>query len=80
MRPDTEFTRSSAGLREALFDQIEKLRSGKGSVAEARAMAALAGAIVATVGMDIAVAKLWKDYPADMKLDVPAPLKLVVAK
>lgn len=72
----TEIARNSAGLREALFEQIEKIRSGKGDVAEARTVATLASAICATVKMEIDVAKLRTDYPADTKLVIPAALRL----
>lgn len=72
----SEIERTSTGLRDLLFDQIERLRSGKCEVGEARAVAALAGQIVNTVHMEIAVASLRRDYPADMKLIIPPPLKL----
>lgn len=66
--------RNSEGLRGLLFDQIEKLLSGEGNVAEAKAVAILAAQIVNTVHMEIAIAELRRDYPADMKLAVPQPL------
>lgn len=68
--------RTSEGLRNMLFDEIDRLRSGKGTVGEARAIAALASQVVNTVHMEIAVAQLRRDYPADMKLVIPPPLKL----
>lgn len=68
--------RTSKGLRDLLFDTITKLRDGKCEVSEARAIAALAGQIVNTVNMEIAVAQLRRDYPADTKLICPPPLKL----
>ena len=68
--------RSSSGLRDLLFDTIDRLRTGKATVGEARAIAALAGQVVNTVHMEIAIANLRRDYPADTKLLVPAPLVL----
>jgi hypothetical protein len=68
--------RNSEGLRALLFDQIEKLLSGEGDIGEARAVASLAGQIVNTIHVEIAIAQLRRDYPADMKLIVPQPLKL----
>lgn len=68
--------RTSEGLRGLLFDEIDRLRSGKSTVGEARAIAALASQVVNTVHMEIAVAQLRRDYPADMKLIIPPPLKL----
>ena len=68
--------RSSSGLRDLLFDTIDRLRTGKVTVGEARAIAALAGQVVNTVHMEIAIANLRRDYPADTKLLVPPPLVL----
>lgn len=67
---------TSRGLRAVLFDQIDKLRSGKCGVDEASAVAKLAGQIVNTVMMEIKVAQLRRDYPSDTKLVVPPPLQL----
>lgn len=67
---------TSEGLRKLLFSEIDRLRRGKSTVGEARAIAALASQIVNTVHMEIAVAQLRRDYPADMKLIVPPPLQL----
>jgi hypothetical protein len=68
--------RTSEGLRNLLFDEIDRLRSGKSSVGEARAIAALTSQVMQTVHMEIAVAQLRRDYPADMKLVIPPPLAL----
>lgn len=68
--------RTSTGLREALFDQIERIRDGKGDIQEARTVATLAHAICNTVKMEIEVAKLRTDYPADTPLAIPSTLQL----
>lgn len=68
--------RNSYGMREVLFDEIDRLRSKQTTVGEAKAVATLCMTVIATVNMEIAVAKLRSDYPADTKLDLPAPLRL----
>ena len=72
----TKIERNTSGIRDVLFDQIDRLRNGDCDVGEAKAVAALVGQIIASVNMDIAVAKLRADYPGDTKLDLPSPLKL----
>lgn len=69
--------RTSAGLRDALFATMEQLRSGDIEAGDAKAMAIVAREIVHTVELEMAVAKLRLEYPADAKMLVPAPLKLV---
>lgn len=68
--------RTSDGLRHSLFDAIDKVRSGEMTPQNAKAIASLAGQIVATVNMEISIAQLRRDYPADTPLTVPPPLKL----
>jgi hypothetical protein len=48
-------TRTSAGLRDALFDEIDGLRAGTSDGPRANAIARIAGEIVNTVHMEIAV-------------------------
>lgn len=67
---------TSEGLRTVLFQTLDDMRSGKVDPQQAKAIAALAHQIIATVSMEIAVAKLRADYPADTKLICPQPLKL----
>lgn len=83
MRPEKEkevakasIKRTSAGLRDALFDAIEKVRDGDMPAEDAKAISGLAGQICNTVQLELAVAKLRTEYPADAKLIVPAPLPL----
>ena len=76
----SKIERSSAGLREALFLAIEDLRAGNIEAADGKAIAAMAREICNTVALEIEVAKLRTEYPSDMKIAVPAPLPLGVAK
>lgn len=68
--------RTSAGLRDALFQAIEDLREGSIEAAEGKAIASLAKEICSTVQLEMQVAKLRTEYPADTKLVIPSPLKL----
>ena len=54
---ETQIERTSSGLRNALFDEIDKLRSGKSNIARAKAMAQLAHAILKSVAMEIEAQK-----------------------
>jgi hypothetical protein len=49
--------RSTAGLREVLFDQIDRLRSGIATPAESNALATLCHKIGQSVLLEISVAK-----------------------
>jgi hypothetical protein len=49
--------RTSAGLRNALFDELDSLRQGASNTARANAVAKLAGQVVETVRMEIDVQK-----------------------
>lgn len=53
--------RSAAGLREALFDAIDGLRSGKLDVKRANAISSAAGAIIKSMDTQIAFEKLRID-------------------
>lgn len=75
----SKIQRTSAGLRDALFDAIENLRAGNIEAADGKAIAALSQQICNTVSLEIEVAKLRTQYPADAKLAVPAPLPLGIA-
>lgn len=68
--------RTSAGLRDSLFDAIERVRDGDLDSEQAKAIGVLANQICNTVSLEIEVAKLRTQYPADAKLIVPAPLPL----
>lgn len=49
--------RTSRGLRDALFDELEALRTGKSNPTQANAVAKLAGSVVETVKMEIEAQK-----------------------
>lgn len=49
----TAVTRTSQGLRDALFDEIDNLRGGRSNPQRASAIAKLAVQIIGTVHMDI---------------------------
>jgi hypothetical protein len=72
----SKVTRTSEGMRELLFDEIDRLRKGDSDVGTAKAVANLCQTVIKTVEMEMAVATMRRDYPADTKLDLPAPLKL----
>lgn len=71
-----KISRTSSGLRDALFDAIERVRDGDMASEDAKAISGLASQIVNTVQLELNVAKLRTQYPADAKLIVPAPLQL----
>lgn len=68
--------RTSAGLRDALFDALDHLRNGEIEAAEAKATATVAQQIINTVQLELDVHKMRKDYPSDAKLILPVPLEL----
>lgn len=47
--------RTSAGLRDAIFDELDALRSGASNPTRANAVAKLAGSVVETVRMELEV-------------------------
>lgn len=76
MEKPKKIGRNSADLRDALFDAIEKVRDGDMVSSDAIAISRLAHSICMSVQLEIEVAKLRTNYPADSKLMVPVPLKL----
>lgn len=64
--------RTSAGLREALFDELDDLRGGKTNATKANATAKLATAIIDTVEMELSVHKTL----SKMKDDAPVAQSL----
>lgn len=72
--------RTSAGLRAALFDELDGLRKGTSNATKANAIAKLCSTIVETVRVEIDVAKFadkHKRLPTDpVEMTTPAPLKL----
>jgi hypothetical protein len=57
--------RTSAGLRDALFDELDRMRCGKTNATNANAVARLAGEIVNTVTMELAVHKQISAIPGE---------------
>jgi len=76
MSEKKEIIRTSLGLRDALFDAIEKVRSGELGAQEARAIGSLAHQICETVSLEIEVAKLQADGQFDNPSGAPRVLKL----
>jgi hypothetical protein len=76
----TPSERTSAGLRSALFDELDGLRNGSSNATRANAVAKLCSTIVETVRVEIDVAKFAeknKRLPTDpVEMQTPAPLKL----
>lgn len=50
-------SRTSAGLRDAIFDELDAIRNGSSNPTRANAVAKLASSIVETVRMEIEVSK-----------------------
>lgn len=67
--------RTSSGLRDALFDELESLRSGKTDNRRAVAVAALAVTIVKTVRMELEFARVLPSKGAGAS-NVPPRLNL----
>lgn len=68
--------RTSAGLRDTLFDALEKVKTGDMTADDALAIARLSRSICETVQLEIEVARLRSIYPEGSPLVIPAPLKL----
>ena len=71
-------TRTSAGLRDALFDELDALRNGSTNPAKANAVAKLADQVIATVKMELDVQKhMQKHKGGEAKpAELPAPVAL----
>ena len=75
--------RSSAGLRDAIFDEIDAIRDGTGNPTRANAVAKLAATVVETVRMELEVQKYanasaGKAKVAEQINGLPSPLALGV--
>lgn len=55
--------RTSAGLRDAIFDEIDAVRAGASNPTRANAVAKLAMGIVETVRMELDVQKHLRSFP-----------------
>lgn len=69
-------SRTSAGLRDAIFDEIDAVRNGTSNPTRANAIAKLATGIVETVRMEIEVQRHMRANPAaaDKAIDNAATL------
>lgn len=65
--------RTSAGLRDAIFDEIDAIRSGSSNPTRANAVAKLATGIVETVRMELEVQRHLRGHAGDPSVAVPAP-------
>lgn len=74
----TPVVRTSAGLRDALFDALDGLRNGTTNAATANAVAKLADQVVQTVHMELAVHKHASTAKATEKIApaLAAPVQL----
>ena len=69
--------RTSAGLRDALFDELDSLRDGRTNPAKANAVAKLADQVIATVKMELDVQKhIAKFKPTGEQQSLGAPVAL----
>lgn len=70
--------RTSAGLRDALFDELDSLRRGDTNPAKANAVAKLADQVIATVKMELDVHKHMAKYKGGKpeSAELPAPVSL----
>lgn len=70
--------RNSAGLREAIFDEIDAIRAGTSNPTRANAIAKLAMSVVETVRMEIDVQRHLRTHTPDKVLEagLGAPLAL----
>ena len=73
--PKMPVVRTSHGLRDALFDELDRLINGKSTPAQANAVARIADQIVATVQLEIEVKKIANRNPATSP-QTPASLQL----
>jgi len=76
--PNTNPTvRTSAGLRDALFDELDGLRNGESNPAKANAVAKLAGQVIDTVKMELDVQRHLAKMPKnDTPTQLPTPVSL----
>ena len=68
----TNIERTSDGLRNALFDELDALRNGKSSPTQANAVAKLSASIVETVRMEIDVQRFAARMNATPQTPDPA--------
>lgn len=70
-------TRSSAGLRDAIFDEIDAIRDGTGNPTRANAVAKLAATVVETVRMEIEVQRFAASTVGKEPTPLEGPLRTI---
>ena len=68
--------RTSAGLRDALFDELDELRHGTSNPAKASAVARLADTVISTVIMEMEVQRTLNRVGSSNLSALPAPIAL----
>lgn len=77
----SQTVRTSAGLRDALFDELDNLRNGTSNPAKANAIAKLSDQVISTVKMELDVQKHIAKYkPAGLSPQLGAPVELGASK
>lgn len=68
--------RTSAGLRDAIFDELDAIRAGTSNPTRANAVAKLATSIVETVHMEVEVQRHLRQHPINSDVAQIAPAAL----
>jgi len=75
-KPAAKQERTTKGIRDLLFDEIDLLRSGEITPQRAKVTAALIGQIVATSKLDMEYARFLKSTESEVLEQSVKPLKL----
>lgn len=62
-------TRSSAGLRTSLFDELDMLRAGETTPAKANAVARISDQIISSVNLELEVQRFVRTLPPNKPLE-----------
>lgn len=76
MAKESKSTRTSAGLRDILFDELDALKSGESNPQRAQAIAKLACQVINSVKMEIEFHSHVASHPADTPIPLSRPLSL----
>ena len=72
--------RTSAGLRDVLFDELDRMRNGRTNATNANAISRLAGEIANTIQMELEVhrelSRIPGDHPAGEQPRLPQSIEL----
>jgi hypothetical protein len=77
-KPPKTIARTSAGLRDAIFDEIDALRNGKSNPTRANAVAKLATGVIDTVRMEMEVQRFAQQMEIDRKTLEQHPVGSIV--